>query len=215
MSPLFHLRSWIARRTFQVGYPRILKHPVCTEALFKAVAAQPGEEILYIRNTNAIFVGAIAINQPEAHFVSLEPDERSFATALKQIRKSGVKNVQLVRLDEALRFPFADALFDKVISLMNLHTVAPEPRLAMASEMFRVLRRKGLLFAADLDTPMTLQEHSFMKVASFTLGAERIQPHVDGTWPNILTAAGFSRAKRVSTQSSDSLRIGVVRAQRR
>ncbi|MBX9931240.1 MAG: class I SAM-dependent methyltransferase [Methylobacterium sp.] len=208
-------RPWIARRTFRSAYPRILRDPICTEALFEAVAPQPGERVLHVRKADTVSVIALAKLQPEARFVSLEPDERSLGATVREIETLGAANVQPVTASEPRRFPFADASFDKVVSSMNLHTEAPEPRLAMAREMLRVLRRKGLLYAADLDAPTTPQEQGFLKVANFVLGAERIQPHIDGTWPDVLAAAGFSRPKRLASNAFESLRIGVVRAQKR
>jgi SAM-dependent methyltransferase len=208
-------RAWLARRTFRSAYPRILKHPVCTEALFEAAAPGPGERVLLLRNAGAVSGVALAGLHPGAHFVCLEQDEASLWATTKEIEALGVTNVQTVRADEPTRFPFTDASFDKVVSLMHLHTASPEPRLAVAREMLRVLRRKGLLYAADLDAPATPREQGFLKVASFVLGAERIRPHLEGTWPDILAAAGFSRARLVASHASDSLRIGVVRAQRR
>lgn len=208
-------RPWIAKRTFGSAYPRILKDPICSAALFEAVAPQPGERVLHVRKAGTASIIALAQLQPEAQFASLEPDERSLAATVKEIEALAVANVQLVIASEPRRFPFADASFEKVVSSMNLHREAPEPRLAMVREMLRVLRRKGLLYAADLDAPTTPQEQGFLKVADFVLGTERMKPHVDGTWPDVFADAGFSRPKRIASNAFEALRIGVVRVQKR
>lgn len=215
MTLLFGPRRWLANRTFRTAYPILLKHPACSEALFAAVAPQPGERILLVRNAHTGSVVPFAQLHPEAHFVSLEHDEASFSTAGREIQALGAVNIEPSRPGELALLPFADASFEKVVSLMNLHTAMPEPRLVTAREMLRVLRRKGSVYAADLDAATTAAERSLLKIANLALGHERMQPHVDGTWPDILAAAGFARVKRISMQTADAIRIGVVRAQRR
>lgn len=211
----FGLRRWLANRTFRTAYPVMLTHPACSAALFAAVTAQPGERILLIRHAHSPSVVPYAGLHPETRFVSLEPDEASALAAGREIQALGVSNIEPSRLREPPLLPFANASFDKVVSLMNLHTAMPEQRLAMVREMLRVLRRKGMVYAADIDAATTAAERNFLKIAHFALGDERMRPHVDGTWPDILAAAGFLRLKRITSQSSVSLRIGVVRAQRR
>lgn len=208
-------RPWIAKRTFTWSYARILKDPIWTEVLFEAVAPQPSERVLYVRNAGTVSIVALAKLKPETSFVSLELDDRSMAAMRREIKALGTANVQPVIASGTPCFPFADTSFDKVICPMNLHMAAPEPRLFMAREMLRILRRKGRLFAADFDAPTTPRESDFLKLANLVLGAERIQPHFDGTWPDVLAAAGFSRSKRVASNAFEFLRIGIVRAQRR
>lgn len=185
--------GWLANRTFRTAYPMMLKHPACSEALFAAVAPQPGDRILMVRNAHAPSVVPFAGLHPEARFVSLEPDEASFLAAEREIQALGAVNIEISRPGEAALLPYAAALFDKVVSLMTLHTAMPEPRLALVREMLRVIRRKGLFYAADIDAATTAAERNFLRITHFALGGEQVQPHVDGIWPGILPAAG-SRA---------------------
>ncbi|GJD94489.1 class I SAM-dependent methyltransferase [Methylobacterium iners] len=215
MTFLLGPRIWLANRTFRKGYPFLLKDSACTDALFDAVAPQPGERILLTRNAYSPSVLPFVRSHPGAHFVSLEPDEASYLAAEREISSMKAANVVTIRAGDPSLLPLEDESFDKVASIMNLHTAGLAPRLAMVREMRRVLRRKGLIYAADIDAPATQAERNFLKITHFALGDEQVQPHSDGTWPDILTAAGFSRVKRLASQSSLSVRIGVVRAQRR
>jgi SAM-dependent methyltransferase len=231
MTLLLSARRWIARRGFERTYPVLMRDTACTEPLVAALAPQTGERILYVRGTQAEPVLAFARRFPGTAFVGLEASaERAAVTQAEakaaglskraavtqaEAKAAGLSNVKAFVSEARGSMPFPPASFDKVALVMALHSERREANLRIARELLRVLKRRGSLLASDLDAACGAQEGALLKVASMMFGEARIQPHADGTWPDILSDAGFARVKRVCSHSILVARVTVVQASRR
>lgn len=208
-------RRWIARRGFERTYPVLMQDTACTEPLIAALAPASGERILYVRGTQAEPVLALARRFPGTAFVGLEADAERAAVMRADAVAAGLANVKAFACEAHGRMPFPPASFDKAALVMALHSEPPEGKLRITRELLRVLRRQGSLFASDLDAARGLQEGALLKVATMMFGEAHLRPHTDGTWPDILSEAGFARVKRLGSRSVLVARVGVVRASRR
>lgn len=208
-------RRWIARRGFERTYPVLMRDTACTEPLVAALAPESGERILYVRGAQAEPVLALARRFPGTAFVGLEADAERATLMRAEAAAAGLSNVKAFAYEAGGRMPFPPASFDKVAFVMALHSLRPEEKLRIARESLRVLRRRGSLLASDLDLARGAQEGALVKVASMVFGEERLRPHRDGTWPDILSEAGFARVKRLGSHSVLAGRVAVVRASRR
>ncbi|AWB24297.1 class I SAM-dependent methyltransferase [Methylobacterium currus] len=215
MALILGARRWIARRGFERTYPVLMRDPACTEPLIAALAPEAGERILYVRGPQAEPVLGLAKRFPGTKFVGLEADAERAAATRADAAAAGLTNVKAFAYEAHGRLPFPPASFDKAASVMALHSEPPEGKLRIARELLRVLRRQGSLLASDLDAARGAQEGALVKVASMMLGEPRLQPHTDGTWPDILSEAGFARVKRLGSHSVLVARVALVRASRR
>ncbi|WP_082167304.1 methyltransferase domain-containing protein [uncultured Methylobacterium sp.] len=215
MTLLLSARRWIARRGFERTYPVLMRDTACTEPLVAALAPQTGERILYVRGTQAEPVLAFARRFPGTAFVGLEASAERAAVTQAEAKAAGLSNVKAFVSEARGSMPFPPASFDKVALVMALHSERREANLRIARELLRVLKRRGSLLASDLDAACGAQEGALLKVASMMFGEARIQPHADGTWPDILSDAGFARVKRVCSHSILVARVTVVQASRR
>lgn len=215
MTLLLSARRWIARRGFERTYPVLMRDTACTEPLVAALAPQTGERILYVRGTQAEPVLAFARRFPGTAFVGLEANAERAAVTQAEAKAAGLSNVKAFVSEARGSMPFPAASFDKVALVMALHSELREANLRIARELLRVLKRRGSLLASDLDAACGAQEGALLKVASMMFGEARIQPHADGTWPDILSDAGFARVKRVCSHSILVARVTVVQASRR
>ena len=192
-----------------------MRDTACTEPLVAALAPQTGERILYVRGTQAEPVLAFARRFPGTAFVGLEANAERAAVTQAEAKAAGLSNVKAFVSEARGSMPFPAASFDKVALVMALHSELREANLRIARELLRVLKRRGSLLASDLDAACGAQEGALLKVASMMFGEARIQPHADGTWPDILSDAGFARVKRVCSHSILVARVTVVQASRR
>lgn len=192
-----------------------MRDAACTEPLIAALAPEPGERILYVRGAQAEPVLALARRFPGTAFVGLEASAERAAVTRAEAMEAGLSNVKAFTWEVHGRMPFPPASFDKAASVMALHSEPPEVKLRITRELLRVLRRRGGLLASDLDAARGAQEGALLKVASMVFGEARLRPHTDGTWPDILSEAGFARVERLGSHSVLAARVAVVRASRR
>ena len=97
--------------------------------------------------------------------------------------------------------PFADASFDRVVSSLLFHHLAPGAKRDALAEARRVLRPGGRLHVADWGRP----PDPAMAAAFFALrlvdGFENTREHATGAFSGLLTDAGF-----VDVRAEDRLR---------
>jgi ubiquinone/menaquinone biosynthesis C-methylase UbiE len=183
------------------------------EMLLASLAPQPGDRILDLSVRGASSGLALARQFPEAYFVALENDEAAFSEVNEKIKERDIQNLQVLRRIDH-RINSESASFDKVVSLLTLHSLRPFEKLALLKEVSRVLRRGGTLHIGDFDTPQTPREHAVQRLAHYLFGEATTQAHLDGTWVKMLREAGFSSVRRVASYSTVLGRVALVRARR-
>jgi ubiquinone/menaquinone biosynthesis C-methylase UbiE len=182
--------------------------------LIASLAPQPGERILDMSARGARSGLALARQFPDACFVALESKATTLTAANARIKKQKIKNLQVLRLD-GHSINSSNASFDKVVSLLMLHSFCPADKTVLLKEILRVLRRGGTLYIGNFDTPQTPREQAVLKLARYLFGEATTQAYLDGTWVTVLREVGFSGVRRVATYSTVLGRVALVRARRR
>jgi ubiquinone/menaquinone biosynthesis C-methylase UbiE len=207
------LRQWILSLIFEGALGFVCNDEHGREMLIASLAPQPGERILDMSARGARSGLALARQFPDACFVALENEATALIAANAKIKKQKIKNLQVQRLD-GHSINSSSASFDKVVSLLMVHSLCPADKTVLLKEVLRVLRRGGTLHIGNFDTPQTPREQAVLKLARYLFGELTTQAYLDGTWVTVLREVGFSGVRRVATYSTVLGRVALVRARR-
>jgi ubiquinone/menaquinone biosynthesis C-methylase UbiE len=207
------LRQWILSLIFEGALGFVCNDEHGREMLIASLAPQPGERILDMSARGARSGLALAWQFPDACFVALENEATALIAANAKIKKQKIKNLQVQRLD-GHSINSSSASFDKVVSLLMVHSLCPADKTVLLKEVLRVLRRGGTLHIGNFDTPQTPREQAVLKLARYLFGELTTQAYLDGTWVTVLREVGFSGVRRVATYSTVLGRVALVRARR-
>jgi ubiquinone/menaquinone biosynthesis C-methylase UbiE len=122
---------------------------------------------------------------PGADVTATDPDPLALARAQRKVH--GLVGVRFERA-YAQTLPFADGEFDRALSSMMLHHLDVEVKAAAAAEIYRVLRRGGVLHILDMGGPMTASD-GFM--ARRMLRNPNIAGSLGDAVPRLMQKAGF------------------------
>ena len=148
--------------------------------------------------------GTLAImikrGHPGALVEGVDGDRRILAIAARKVAREDV-GVTL-RAEMAYELPYPDAAFERVLSSLVFHHLAPEDRRRALAECHRVLRDDGELHIADWGRP----HNAIMRLAAWTVrlfdGLHATAENLNGRLPDLCLQAGFVRAgetARIST----------------
>jgi ubiquinone/menaquinone biosynthesis C-methylase UbiE len=116
----------------------------------------------------------------------LDYDDAILAVARRKIEKTHL-DIALVRGTGAA-LPFADGLFDRVISSLVFHHLSTADKRAAMREVLRVLASGGEFYLADFGAPTSRA----MRLAGWFLSLlERTEDNLKGLLPLMMTEAGF------------------------
>lgn len=138
---------------------------------------------------------AVMIKQryPTVTVIGLDPDRKALARAERKARRTSA----LVRFEVG----FADALdyaggtFDRVFSSLMFHHLEPAVKERTLLEIRRVLRPGGRLQLLDFWAPAPHQHGLFGRLIH---AHAHVQDNVDDKIPALMSAAGFTGARRVA-----------------
>jgi ubiquinone/menaquinone biosynthesis C-methylase UbiE len=157
---------------------------------------QAGERVLDVGCGTGVLtrLAAEAVG-PSGHVVGIDPAPGMIAVARRNAALAASR-VEF-RLAAIERLPFADAMFDAVLSSFMLHHLPPDVKRDGLREVCRVLKPGGRLLVVDVDRPGSRWWWLViwpLLLLSFTA------PNVRGEVPAYLRAAGFApvevRARR-------------------
>jgi ubiquinone/menaquinone biosynthesis C-methylase UbiE len=198
------------------GFFVLLKHDlVWQEPLISSLAPKPNNRVLNFGPGSGSTTVAISLRYPQASFFAVDPDPKAAEKARKQIARQRIENFTVVDAPRDGRLPFDAGSFDKVACLLAFHDRLPDEKIGIAKELMRVLRHGGTLHVVDYDKPDKPGEGTVLKLAKYVSGAAAVESHIDGSWIDFLTKAGFSRVRRQSSQVIRGGRISVINARRR
>jgi ubiquinone/menaquinone biosynthesis C-methylase UbiE len=207
------LRYWILNLIFKRGVAMMCNDQRGRTLLLESLAPQPGERILDLSAEGGRSGLALASQFPEAHFVAVEGEETAFIAISEKIKARKITNLKVLRLT-GCRIDYEAASFDKVVSLLVLHSLPPADKLALLKEILRVLRRGGTLHIGNFDTPQIPREYIVFRFTRYLFGEASARVHLDGSWVKMLREAGFSGVRRLPSYSTIVGRVALVRARR-
>ena len=189
------------------------RDPIWQEPLFRSFPANPYDRVLVFGTLAASSAMALATRRPDLNIVAADANPKAVERARKQLGRRGFQNVVIIKATQPLAF--ADGSFDRVVGTFTFHCRERLEKLRLAGEMLRLLRHRGTLHVADYDRPALAREALILKTARVVFGPNAIEPHLDASWTECLTKAGFAGVHRLSTHSVTAGRIGVVQARKR
>lgn len=154
---------------------------------------KPGAQVLDL----GCGTGTLAIwakeRQPEAAIIGLDGDPRILAIAERKARRHGAR----IEFREGLsdRLPFPEGTFDRVLSSLFFHHLAPHQKAATLREVRRVLRPGGELHIADWGAPTHAFFRGLFLVIQALDGFSNTRDHVNGAFPAFLVQAGFEQVE--------------------
>lgn len=159
------------------------------QALVHQAAVKPGHHVLDLACGTGTLALWIKRAVPSAEVTGADGDPCILARAREKSARAGLE----VRLDQALSFslPYADGMFDRVVSSLFFHHLVAEDKLRTLRELFRVLAPGGELHVADWGRPA----NPLMRVLSLSIrmldGFAVTRDNVSGNLPVMFRAAGF------------------------
>lgn len=165
------------------------------ERAFKArvvelAAARHGERVIDVGCGTGTLALELARRSPGALVSGVDADDAMLARARTKATRTGI-DLDL-RTAMAQELPFADQTFDVAVSSLFFHHLRRDDKLAVASEVLRVLRPEGRLVVADWGAP----RDPIMRIAARGIrlldGAESTADNLGGRLPALLEEAGFA-----------------------
>lgn len=207
---LISLRKATFERVYDFGFGFDIEDGNWRASFVEILAPLPGEQVLEVTGTGLTWGFLLARQFPETRFVIADKDQKAPS------KNNATLGQELVgRLCcRSCAFACNGGVFDKVICSFVLHSLQSEEKLRLLQEMRRVLRRGGTLYIADYDRPQTSLERTGLAYASRKHGRAATLAHFNGTWIDIVTRAGFTELRRMSTFAETTGRVALFRARR-
>ena len=117
----------------------------------REAAATPGAWLLDLAAGTGDLTLALARQYPSAAIAALDFSQPMLARGKRKVEAAGVSEQVCFLVGDALRIPFATAIFDAVTSAFMLRNVADLPR--AFAEMARVTRPGGRVVCLELSRP--------------------------------------------------------------
>ncbi|HLK09887.1 MAG TPA: class I SAM-dependent methyltransferase [Candidatus Binatia bacterium] len=177
LTPLYDWVGWL------VGEDRFKRHLVADARI------APRHRVLDLGCGTGTLVLLVKRLCPDARVTGIDIDPTILALARAKIRRAGID----VSIEEgsATALPFADGVFDRVLTSLVLHHLTTAQKRAALAEARRVLAPGGALHVADWGKPHNL----LMQVASFGFrlfdGGEGPAANLRGDLPALIAEAGF------------------------
>ena len=181
------------------------------QPLTEAIAPQPGERILVVGPNTTSLALALATRFRTTHVTAVDSSQ-ALTDRGRTTRTDLDLALHFTALDQPL--PFATAAFDKIVPALALHELPLQQKLAFLKEARRVLRRDGILYAAEYDKPAVSNEAAVLKTMPGVSDIEAAQPHLDGSWVTLFGRAGFTNMRTLSSHSVRFGRVALVKARK-
>ncbi len=208
------VRFQFFRLLYGVFHSVMVRDSSWQEPLLASISPDPRCRILSFGQGSVAIARTIALRFPDAEIVGADPHPSVIETARRWLVRNSIPNLMIMDVPAGKRLPLNAGSFDKVVLVLAFHYRMPEEKLMVAREMRRVLRHGGTLHVAACDKPSFAGEDAVLRITRYLSGPAAADSHLDGTWTEFLTKAGFVGIRRQSSQSVRVARISVVRARK-
>ncbi len=121
---------------------------------------------------------------PNASVTGLDGDPQVLDIARKKAGHLAICWEQGLAYD----LPYADAMFDRVVTSLVVHHLVTEDKRRAFQEVFRVLKPEGELYVLDFGVPHSSFPHLITRLMH---GLEEAADNFDGRIPQFIAEAGF------------------------
>jgi SAM-dependent methyltransferase len=200
-----------ARHIYRTG-PQVLASGAWRLALLESVRVPSGARILDFGSTHARVAAELTIRFPEASVTCVAWETSpgvldKWAAASPKVTVSG-------RSRPSFRVAADGASFDVVISPLAMHSLDCAEKVALLQEMYRLLRRGGTAYWAEIDAPQNYAERAYLTIAGADVPRLSLLQHLDGSWIDLIANVGFKRVIRLASLSCTIARVAIVCARR-
>ncbi len=159
-------------------------------ALIGQAAIDSGHDVLDLACGTGTLLAMIGPMFPGAGLVGLDADPHVLEIARRKSLESGVQ----ARFDQGMstRLPYADGSFDRVVSSLFFHHLAPRQKRETAAEILRVLRPGGQLHVADWGRAANPLMRALFVPVQLLDGFANTRENVDGRLASVFEEAGFT-----------------------
>ena len=168
----------------------LLRERALRNRFLDLAAIESGQRVLDIGCGTGSQLLLLKQRYPDVEAVGIDGDPKALARAVAKAAKQRAA----IRFEEALamRLPFGDAHFDRVLSSLMLHHLTRDEKLATLREVRRVLRPGASFHLVDFAAPRT----AIARIATHLFHHdERMGDNLDGQIPALLREAGFARVE--------------------
>lgn len=176
-------------------YDRVVALTVREQAFKPALVAQasiqPGHDVLDVGCGTGTLALLAAATCPQARVTGLDADPTILALARRKAAGAAVS----VRFDQGLStdLPYGDGSFDRAMTSLFFHHLAPANKETTARQMHRVLRVGGQLHVADWGRARGPISRTAFFAIQLLDGFETTRDAVAGRLPSVLAQAGFAQ----------------------
>lgn len=171
----------------------ILHEDIFKNDLVQRADIAPSQRVLDLGCGTGTLTILIKQQQPAATVIGLDGDARVLDLAHTKRERSNT-DLSLVE-GMAFQLPYADAVFDRVLSSLVFHHLTTQNKQRTLHEVYRVLRLGGELFILDFGAPHTPGAHLISLV---TRHLEEVFDNVLGLLPAMLQRAGFVHVEEIN-----------------
>lgn len=172
-------------------YDPVLRRMMPEVALKQRLIAQAqiaaGQRVLDLGSGTGTLTIMVKQNCPGAEVAGLDGDPQVLARARAKAAAAG----EVIRFDQVLAtaLPYADGVFDRVLSSLMLHHLTTDDKQAAIAEAWRVLSAGGELHVLDFGPP---QNALAWLISQVFRRLERTADNIAGRLPEMARQAGFT-----------------------
>lgn len=168
--------------------------------LLAQAAIEPGHHVLDLGCGTGTLMLLIKEACLSAEVAGLDLDPEVLDAALRKAHAAGVE-VEL-RLGTALQPPFPPHTFDRIVSSLVFHHMAPDAKRVALARCHEILKPGGELHILDWGKPQSaLMRAAFLSVQLLD-GFRNTADHVHGRLPMLMEEAGFTAVRSVRHEAT-------------
>jgi ubiquinone/menaquinone biosynthesis C-methylase UbiE len=187
----------------------LMREQVYKARLARQAAPAPGQRVLDLGCGTGTLTLLLERLAPGARVHGLDGDPKALGLARRKRAAAGSR-IPLV-LGLADRLPYRDGSFDRVVSSLVFHHLTREEKLRALREAWRVLRPGGSLHVVDLGRPRSRLGRLLARPGR---RGERLRPHLEGRFAELVAEAGFRGAEECGHQAVPGVSLAFTRGTR-